>query len=140
MQSWTLGSESDMTRQSPLHLSRRERQIMDVIYRLGEASALEVRREMPDAPSYSSVRTMLGILEQKGHLVHRKDGLRYVYAPTRPREAAARTALRGVLRTFFGSSTEKAVAALLDLSGSRLSQEELDRLGRLVDEARKKGD
>ena len=129
-----------MTRQSPIHLSRRERQIMDVIYRLGEASALEVRREMPDPPSYSSVRTMLGILEEKGHLVHRKDGLRYVYAPTRPREAAARTALRGVLKTFFDSSTEKAVAALLDLSGSRLSQEELDRLGRLVDDARGKGD
>jgi predicted transcriptional regulator len=129
-----------MARQSPLHLSRRERQIMDAIYRLGEASALDVRREMPDPPSDSSVRTMLGILEQKGHLGHRKDGLRYVYAPTRPREAAGRAALRGVLKTFFDSSAEKAVAALLDLSGSRLSQQELDRLGRLVDDARGKGD
>jgi len=128
-----------MTRQSPLHLSRRERQIMDAIYRRGEASALEVRRGIPDPPSYSSVRTMLGILEEKGHLVHRKEGVRYVYAPTRPREVAGRAALRGVLKTFFDSSAEKAVAALLDLSGSRLSQEELDRLVRLVDETRKKG-
>jgi len=113
---------------------------MDAIYRMGEASALEVRRKMPDPPSDSSVRTLLGILEQKGHLEHRKDGLRYVYRPTRPREVAGRAALRGVLKTFFDSSAEKAVAALLDLSGSKLSQEELDRLGRLVDDVRKKGD
>jgi BlaI family transcriptional regulator, penicillinase repressor len=118
------------------HLSRRESQIMDVIYRRGEATAAEVLGDLPDPPAYSTVRTLLGILEEKGHLVHRKQGVRFVYVPTRPREAAARTALQRVIRTFFASSASDAMAALLDLSGDRLSDAELNRLARLIDQAR----
>jgi BlaI family transcriptional regulator, penicillinase repressor len=120
----------------PAHLSRRESQIMDSIYRRGQATAAEVLRDLPDPPAYSTVRTLLGILEVKGHLAHRKDGVRYVYAPTRPRGAAARAALQRVVRTFFDSSAADCVAALLDISGDRLSDKELERLSRLIEQAR----
>jgi predicted transcriptional regulator len=120
-------------------LSRRERQIMDAIYRAGEATGQEVRDALPDAPSYSAVRALLRILESKGHLKHRQDGPRYVYEPTVPRERARTSALRQVVRTFFDGSAEDAVAALLELSSSGLSDEELDRFEQLIDQARREG-
>lgn len=121
------------------NLSRRERQIMDVIYRDGQATATEVLAALPDPPSYSGVRAMLRVLENKGHLRHVPDGTRYVYRPTLPRERAGRPALENVIETFFDGSAEKAVAALLDLSRSELSQAELDRLSRLIEQARTEG-
>jgi predicted transcriptional regulator len=120
-------------------LSRRERQIMDAIYRRGQATVAEVLEDMPDPPSYSAVRAMLRVLEEKGHLRHEQRGPRYVFLPTVPREQARRSALRQLVRTFFDGSTEQTVAALLDLSGSKLSDAELDRLSRLIDQARKEG-
>ena len=120
-------------------LSRRERQIMDVIWRRGRATVADVRREMSDAPSYSAVRTLLGLLELKGHLRHEADGPRYVYLPTADREKAQRTALRHMVRTFFDGSAERAMAALLDLSDSKLSPEEIQRLTRLLEQARSQG-
>jgi len=121
------------------NLSRRERQIMDVLYRDGQATASEVLAALPDPPSYSAVRAMLRILENKGHARHVAEGTRYVYQPTLPRDRAGRPALAGVLETFFDGSTEKAVAALLDLSRSDLSPEQLDRLSELIDQARMEG-
>jgi len=128
-------------RQEPplLDLSRRERQIIDIVYRRGRASAAEVREDLPNAPSYSSVRTLLSILEQKGHLKHVEEGGRYIYSPTRRRESVGRAALRRVLRTFYQGSVEKTMAALLDISESRLSAEEMKRLAKLIEEARKEG-
>jgi len=119
--------------------SRRERQIIDIVYRRGRASAAQVREDLPDAPSYSSVRTLLTILEQKGHLKHVEEGGRYIYFPTRRRESVGRAALRRVLQTFYQGSVEKTMAALLDISESRLSAEEMKRLARLIEEARKEG-
>lgn len=122
----------------PAQLSRRERQIMDIVYREGEVSAAEVQDRLPDPPSYSSVRTHLRILEEKGHLVHRQEGPRYVYRPTTPRATARKSALARVLETFFDDSVESAVAALLDLESTRLGNEELERLTELVEAAKKK--
>jgi BlaI family transcriptional regulator, penicillinase repressor len=121
------------------NLSRRERQIMEVLYRRGQASAGEVLAGIPDPPSYSAVRAMLRVLENKGHARHVADGTRYVYQPTLPRERAGRPALASVIETFFGGSAEKAVAALLDLSRADLSDEELDRLSLLIENARMEG-
>jgi len=120
-------------------LSRRERQIMDAVYRRSQATAAEVLKDLPGPPSYSAVRALLRILEAKGHLRHKKDGPRYVYLPIRPRDDAARTALRGVLKTFFDGSPEKAVAALLDAADADLSPETLKNLTRLIEQARKEG-
>jgi predicted transcriptional regulator len=120
-------------------LSRRERQIMDVVYRRGQATAAEVVAELPDPPGKTAVRTLLRILEEKGHLKHRQEGLAYVYLPSRPRDQAGRSALRRVLQTFFDGSLEKAVAAHLIDSGEELSPEELQRLADLIRQARKKG-
>jgi BlaI family transcriptional regulator, penicillinase repressor len=120
-------------------LSRRERQIMDIIYEMREASALQVLEHLPSPPSYSAVRALLRVLEQKGHLTHRQDGPRYVYAPLLPRDKARRSALRDLLQTFFDNSTEDAVAALLDLSEDSLSEEDYRRLLALVRKARKEG-
>jgi predicted transcriptional regulator len=120
-------------------LSRRERQIMDVIYAAGEANAATVLAGLPDPPSYSTVRTLLRILEDKGHLKHRNDGSKFVYAPTRTRGRAGRSALRRVVQTFFDDSAAKAVAALLDVADTRLSAEELNELSQLIDQARKRG-
>jgi predicted transcriptional regulator len=122
----------------PTQLSRRERQIMDIVYREGEVSAAEVQEELADPPSYSSVRTHLRILEEKGYLTHRQEGQRYVYRPTTPRSKARASALARVLETFFDDSVETAVAALLDLKSTRLSDEELDRLSELVEAAKKR--
>lgn len=120
-------------------LSRRERQIMDFLFRHGKASVAEVLSGIPDPPSYSAVRAMLRTLEEKGHVAHEEDGRAYVYRPTVARDQARRSALRHLLSTFFAGSTEQAVAALLDLSGPRLSDDELERLARLVDQARNEG-
>src|SRR3954447_8950170 len=120
-------------------LSRRERQIMDVIYQRGQATAAEVLEGIADPPGYSAVRAMLRVLEEKGHLRHEQQGPRYMFLPTVPREKARRSALRRLVQTFFDGSTEQAVAALLDLSASRLSDAELDRLSQLIDQARKEG-
>jgi predicted transcriptional regulator len=122
-----------------LSLSRRERQIMDAIYRRGQATAAEVLADLPDPPSYSAVRAMLRVLEEKGHLRHEQQGPRYVFLPTVPRERARRSALKQLVRTFFDGSTEQTVAALLDLSARRLSDAELDRLSQLIERARKEG-
>jgi BlaI family transcriptional regulator, penicillinase repressor len=113
-------------------LSRRERQIMDVLYRLERASVAEVLAEMSGKPNYSTVRAQLCVLEEKGHVRHEEHGLRYVYVPTVPREVARRSALRHLVDTFFEGSTEKVVAALLGGEVSRISQDELDRLARLI--------
>lgn len=121
----------------PRPLARRERQIMDVIYRLGEASVQEVRDNLPDPPSYSAVRALLRVLEAKGHLKHRLAGPRYVYLPTVPREKARTSALRQLVRTFFDGSAGAAAAALLDLSQSDLSDAELQRLEMLIARVRK---
>lgn len=120
-------------------LSRRERQIMEAIYRRGQATAAEVLEDLPDPPSYSAVRAMLRVLEEKKHLRHDQEGPRYVYLPTVPREKARRSALRQLVQTFFEGSTEQAVAALLDLSASKLTGAELDRLSHLIDRARREG-
>ena len=120
----------------PPPLSRRERQVLDVLHRLGTATAAQVRAEMADPPSDSAVRTHLRILEEKGHVRHEQDGPRYVYSPTVPRDAAGRTALRHLLRTFFDGSPGRAVAALLDETADDLSETELDRLDGLIRRAR----
>jgi predicted transcriptional regulator len=124
---------------SLLDLSRRERQIVDALFRLGRASAADVRAHLPDPPSYSAVRALLRILEEKGHVRHEQDGPRYVYVPTVARDSAKRSALRHLVQTFFEGSTSQAMSALLDSSASRISDAELDRLRRMLDEARKRG-
>ena len=125
----------------PIHqdLSRRERQIMDVIYRLERATVTEVLERLPDPPSYSAVRAMLRILEEKGHVRHEQDGPRYIYLPTIGRDNAKRSALHHMLKTFFDGSAEQAISALLDESSAKLSDAELDRLARLIDQARNTG-
>jgi predicted transcriptional regulator len=122
---------------TPPELSRRERQIMDIIYRLGEAGAAEVVEHLPDRPAYNSVRVTLGILERKGVVRHRREGARYVYAPTVPAERARESALRHVVRTFFRGSPSKAALTLLDSASTRLSAEELDELTAWVEAARR---
>lgn len=112
---------------------------MDVIYRLGTATASEVREALSDAPSYSAVRTLLRILEEKGHLTHRQDGPRYVFTPVVSRDAARESALQQVVRTFFDGSATDAVAALLDMSGERLTRDELAELEQLIERAKREG-
>ncbi|MFL5583178.1 MAG: BlaI/MecI/CopY family transcriptional regulator [Gemmatimonadaceae bacterium] len=120
-------------------LSRRERQIMDVIYRLSRATAADVMENLPDPPSYSAVRALLRVLEEKGHLSHEQDGPRYVYRPTLPRTDASRSALRQMVSTFFDGSVTQTVAALLDVAGPKLSEKDLDRLSKLIADARREG-
>jgi predicted transcriptional regulator len=119
------------------NLSRRERQIMDILYQRGRATGAEIHAALPDRPSYSAVRAKLRVLEEKGHVRHEAEMLRYVYVPTMPRDNARRSALRHMISTFFDGSVEQAVAALLDLSAARLSKEDLDRISALIDEAKK---
>ncbi len=128
-----------MTQTTNPTLTRRERQIMDIIYRRGQATAAEVLAELPDPPSYSAVRALLRVLEEKGHLRHEQQGPRYVFLPTVARDRARRSALRQIVRTFFDGSAEQAVAALLDMSRDKLRPDELDRLSGLIDKARKEG-
>lgn len=128
-----------MTRQPHHDLSRRERQIVDILYAQGRATAADVQAALPDPPSYSAVRAMLRILEEKGHVRHEQDGPRYVYVPTVARDNAKRSALRHMLQTFFDGSAEQAISALLDESSTRLSDRELDRLARMIEQARRTG-
>jgi BlaI family transcriptional regulator, penicillinase repressor len=118
-------------------LSRRERQIMDFLYQHGPATVATVQSGITDPPSYSAVRTLLGVLETKGHAVHTDEGRAYLYRPAIPRERVRRSVLRHVVRTFFGGSAEATVAALVDLHAGTLSAEELDRLAALVDRAKR---
>lgn len=117
-------------------LTKRERQIMDVLYRLGRANAQEVLDQMPGAPSYSTIRTQLRVLEEKGHLRHEDDGVRYVYIPVVPRHSARRTAVKHLIDTFFDGSAANLLTTLLGRDGARLSDEELDRIADLVRAAR----
>ena len=119
-------------------LSRRERQIMDVLFRMGQATVSDVQAAMPDPPSYSAVRAMLRILEEKGHARHEQDGPRYLYKPAVARERAKRSAMRHLLHTFFDGSHEEAMAALLDEASASASDEELDRLAKLIERRRSK--
>jgi BlaI family penicillinase repressor len=124
---------------APNDVSRRERQILDALYRAGRATAADVQRALPDPPSYSAVRALLRILEDKGHVRHEQDGSRYVYMPRVGRERAKRPALRHLLNTFFDGSATQAIAAILDDGAGRLSSDELDRLQSMIDRARKEG-
>ncbi|HET9040094.1 MAG TPA: BlaI/MecI/CopY family transcriptional regulator [Gemmatimonadales bacterium] len=126
-----------MTQPPQNQLSRRERQIMDILYRLGEAGAAEVVAHLADRPAYNSVRVTLGILERKGVVRHRREGSRYVYSPTQPAEAVRESALRHLVRTFFRGSPSKAVLTLLDSPSTRLSEEELNELAAWVEAAKR---
>src|SRR5215208_3175604 len=120
-------------------LTRRERQIMDILFRRGRATAAEVMEELPGEPSYSTVRTQLRVLEEKGHVRHEEDGVRFVYIPAVARHTARKSALRHLVETFFDGSSEKAVAALLGGEGSKLTDDQLDRIADLIAKARKEG-
>ena len=127
-------------RKSQLYLARRERQILDTLYRVGEADVTGVLENMPDPPSYSCVRSLLRILERKGHVKHKKQGrCGYVYLPAQSRDKARKTALEHIVKTFFDGSMEHAVAALLDISGVDIKTDGLDRVAQMVQEARKEG-
>ena len=120
-------------------LSRRERQIMDILYQRGKSSASDVREAMPDAPSYSAVRAMLRVLEDKGHVKHRSEGLRYVYLPMVTHDKARRSAVKHLVDTFFSNAPEDVVAALLDVSSPRVTREELDRMSEMIERAKRDG-
>ncbi|HJT86534.1 MAG TPA: BlaI/MecI/CopY family transcriptional regulator [Bryobacteraceae bacterium] len=120
-------------------LSRRERQIMEILYQRGKASASEVRQAMEDAPSYSAVRALLRILEEKGQIRHAAEGLKYVYVPVVARERAKRSAVKHLLDTFFSDAPEQLVAALLDVSSRRLTREDLNRMAAMIESAKKEG-
>jgi BlaI family penicillinase repressor len=128
-----------MAKNSHTHLSRRERQIMDVIYQRGQATAAEVMEGLPAPPSYSAVRAMLRLLEEKGYVKHQQDGPRYVYLPTLSRDRARQSAMSQMLQTFFDGSAAQAVAALLDMSRAKMTDSELERLSQLIEQARKEG-
>jgi predicted transcriptional regulator len=128
-----------MTEPLANELGRRERQIMDILFRLERATVAQVLAELPDPPTYSAVRGMLRLLEDKGFITHERDGLRYVYLPAGDTSQARRSALRHMVNTFFGGSSESAVAALLDLPESRLSADERERMLRLIRKARSEG-
>ena len=128
-----------MKKKTYLRLSNRERQIMDILYRNGSATAAEVHEKLPDPPSYSAVRATLRILEEKGQVRHEQDGPRYVFRPAVARDKAKRTAIRHLLSTFFDGSTELAVATLLDESASQLSEDDFKKLKKLIDVAESKG-
>jgi len=129
-----------MRKEGHRNLSRRERQIMDILYKHGRATAAEIHQALPDPPTYSAVRAKLRVLEEKGHVRHEAELLRYVYVPTMARESARRSALRHLLATFFDGSVEQAMAAMLDVSSAQLSEEELDRLSALIEQAKREGD
>jgi predicted transcriptional regulator len=120
-------------------LSRRERQIMEILYRGGKASVSDVKDGMEDAPGYSAVRAMMRVLEDKGHVKHQAEGLKYVYVPVVTREKAKRSAVKHLLDTFFSEAPEQVVAALLDVSSHRLTNQELDRMAEMIEKARKEG-
>jgi predicted transcriptional regulator len=115
-------------------LSRREREILDIVYQLREASVADVEGKMEDSPGYDSVRVTLGILAKKGHLRHRQDNRRYLYSPTLPHRKASRAALHRMVRVFFGGSVSRAILAMLDISSDRLPREDLDRIAKRLEE------
>lgn len=120
-------------------LSRRERQVMEILFQRGKASASEVREAMEDAPTYSAVRALLRVLEEKRHIQHENEGLKYVYVPVMNRDKAKRSAMKHMVNTFFRDSPEQVVAALLDVSAKRLTHKELDRMVEMIDRAKKEG-
>lgn len=126
-------------KKSQRDLGRRERQIMDVVFELCEASVGDVRGRMPDPPSYSAVRTMIRHLESKGYLRHRREGTKYIYRPTQSKQSAGRSALRRLIKTFFGDSAPDAVAAVFDVSSEDLTDDDLDRIEQFIEKARKEG-
>jgi predicted transcriptional regulator len=128
-----------MSKPSPATLTRREREIMDILYRRGRATAAEVLEDMSEPPSYSAVRALLRILEEEGHIKHVQDGPRYIYMPAVARNDARKSALSHVVTTFFDGSIEQVVATLVESSRSKLSKEELDRLAQLIEKAKKEG-
>jgi BlaI family penicillinase repressor len=131
--------EQEMTRKSQASLSRRERQMMDIIYQRGSATAAEILNALPDPPSYSAVRAKLRVLEEKGHIRHKQDGPRYVFLPTVNRDKAKKWAVNHLLQTFFDGSTANAVSTLLDVSKSDLSKEDLEQLTQIINKAKKEG-
>jgi predicted transcriptional regulator len=128
-----------MARRKPDPLSRRERQIMDIVFRHGKVTIREVLDQLPDPPSYSAVRALVRVLEDKGHLRHAQDGPRYVYMPTQDRARVRSSALAHVVDTFFSGSATEAVAALLGMQGRELTEGELDELSAMIEQARKEG-
>ncbi|MFQ5741316.1 MAG: BlaI/MecI/CopY family transcriptional regulator [Acidobacteriota bacterium] len=128
-----------MERRDPQDFSRRERQIMDVVYQCGHATAAQVLEHLPDPPGYSTVRTLLGVLERKGHLRHERRGYHYVYFPTTPVEEVSTSVLRHVMDTFFKGSATKIVSAVLDLKDTQLSEGEYEKILKLVQKAREEG-
>ena len=126
-----------LTYKPHLNLSRRERQIMDIVYRRGRASVADVLNDLENPPSYSAIRSIMRILEEKRHLKHYKEGARYIYTPIHPRQNAGESALKQVFQTFFDNSIEKTIAALLNVSDTALSDEESDRLAALIEQAKK---
>lgn len=135
-----LQHQTDMRKDGHRNLSRRERQMMDILYQRGRATAAEIHQALPEPPSYSAVRAKLRVLEEKGHVRHEEEALRYVYLPTMARDTARRSALRHMLSTFFAGSVEETVAALLDISAADLSPKDLDRISNLIEQARKEGE
>jgi predicted transcriptional regulator len=128
-----------MAKKKNQSLGHRERQILDAVYRLGEASVADVLRVIPDPPGYSSVRKMMSLLEEKGLLRHRREGTKYIYRPVRSRESASRSAVKHLLATFFSSSPSEAVNAILDVSSSNLTDKEFERMRAIIDQARMEG-
>ena len=120
-------------------LSRRERQIMDALYQLGRASAAEIREALSNPPTYTAVRTHLTILQDKGHVKFESDGTRYIYEPVVPRDEMAKSVIAGMLQTFFDNSIERAVATMINREEAEISQEQLDRLAQIIEQARKEG-
>jgi predicted transcriptional regulator len=129
-----------MAKDGHRNLSRRERQIMDILYQRGRATAQEILDAMSDPPTYSAVRAKLRVLEEKGHVRHQEEALRYVYLPVVGRDSARKSALRHMVSTFFSGSVQETVAALLDLSAANLKGEDLDRIADLIEQARKEGE
>ena len=129
-----------MTKSELVHLSRRERQIMDILFREGEIAAHDVMDNLPDPPSYSAVRALLRILVDKGHVTFRKEGNRYMYSPTQPKDQAKKSAVSHLIRTFFDGSVENAMAALIGMTAGDVDEEELDRLEDLIEQARNRKD
>jgi len=129
-----------MAKDGHKNLSRRERQIMDILYQRGRASGAEIHEALPDAPTYSAVRAKLRVLEEKGHVRHEEEALRYVYLPTVAREAARKSALRHMVSTFFAGSVEETVAALLDMGAAKLEGKDLERISKMIETAREQGE
>jgi BlaI family penicillinase repressor len=130
---------SSMRKDGHRNLSRRERQIMDILYQRGRATGAEVLEALPDAPTYSAVRAKLRVLEEKGHIRHEEESLRYVYVPVMARDAARKSALRHMVATFFAGSVEDTVAALLDLNAAKLEAADLERISQMIESARHEG-